>query len=180
MRKITLEAITRKLYSVVYYIINQHQYAHLSKTSRIYNPLKIQGKKNIQIHSNTTIGYKVWLEAGTQTGHTPHIEVLQGATIGNFNHIYATKSIILEKNVLTADRVYISDNLHSFENIESFRDIKSFTNPETPSQFALQTHAPILDYADDLMLHLLCRQGLTLTLSPRYDIDRPNKTIYLI
>ena len=118
MRKITLETITRKLYSIVYYIINQHQYAHLSKTSHIYKPLKIQGKKNIHIHSNTTIGYKAWLEAGAQTGHTPYIEVHQGATIGNFNHIYATKSIIIEKNVLTADRVYISDNLHSFENVK--------------------------------------------------------------
>ena len=41
----------------------------------------------------------------------------EGTNIGHFNHIYATKSIIIGKKVLTADKVYISDNLHSYENI---------------------------------------------------------------
>jgi acetyltransferase-like isoleucine patch superfamily enzyme len=40
-----------------------------------------------------------------------------GSCIGNFNHIYATKSIVIGKNVLTADKVYISDNLHGYEDI---------------------------------------------------------------
>jgi len=42
-----------------------------------------------------------------------------GCVIGHFNHIYATKSIILHKNVLTADKVYISDNLHNYEDINT-------------------------------------------------------------
>lgn len=41
-----------------------------------------------------------------------------GCSIGHFNEIYATKSIVIEDNVLTADRVYISDNLHGYENPE--------------------------------------------------------------
>jgi acetyltransferase-like isoleucine patch superfamily enzyme len=40
-----------------------------------------------------------------------------GTNIGNFNHIYATRSIIIGENVLTADKVYISDNLHGYEDI---------------------------------------------------------------
>ena len=42
-----------------------------------------------------------------------------GCIIGNFNHIFATHSIIIHRNVLTADKVYISDNLHGYENIEA-------------------------------------------------------------
>ena len=45
------------------------------------------------------------------------LEIKDGVNIGHFNHIYATKSIIIEENVLTADRVYISDNLHCYEDI---------------------------------------------------------------
>ena len=41
-----------------------------------------------------------------------------GCVIGHFNHIYATKSIVLHKNVLTADRVYISDNMHGYEDVK--------------------------------------------------------------
>ena len=40
-----------------------------------------------------------------------------GTIIGNFNHIFATKKIVIHKDVLTADKVYISDNLHGYENI---------------------------------------------------------------
>ena len=46
------------------------------------------------------------------------VNVFQAKTIGHFNHIYATRSIILHKNVLTADKVYISDNMHGYENVE--------------------------------------------------------------
>lgn len=85
--------------------------------SKIENPLKIDGKKNIHIGNRTCISYKTWLAAIPLTGEkTCELIIEDSCMIGHFNHIYATKSIHLHKGVLTADKVYISDNLHGYEN----------------------------------------------------------------
>ncbi len=87
--------------------------------SVIVKPLKINGSKNMQIGDGVTVEYKTWLAARPLTGMgTCHLVIEDGCTIGHFNHIYATNSVVLHKNVLTADKVYISDNLHGYENIE--------------------------------------------------------------
>lgn len=89
--------------------------SHFGK-SIIVKPLRIEGE-NIFIGDNVYIQYKTWLEARPLTGEKKaYLEIQDGCVIGNFNEIYATKRIILEKDVLTADRVYISDNLHGYEN----------------------------------------------------------------
>lgn len=89
---------------------------HFGNKSVIQKPLIVSGK-NIWIGSNVTIQYKSWIECNPLTGEqNPELRIEDGCTIGHFNEIYATKSIVLEKNVLTADRVYISDNLHGYEN----------------------------------------------------------------
>lgn len=86
--------------------------------SQIVSPLSLDGKGNISIGDNVYVGYKTWLAALPLTGEKQCcMELLDGVTIGHFNHIYATKKIILEKDVLTADRVYISDNLHGYADI---------------------------------------------------------------
>lgn len=86
--------------------------------SRIVSPLSLDGKENIVIRNRVYIGYKTWLAALPLTGAKECVLELQdGVIIGHFNHIYATKKIVLERNVLTADRVYISDNLHGYEDI---------------------------------------------------------------
>lgn len=84
--------------------------------SDLRRPLHIDCPKNIFL-GNISIGYKVWLAANPLTGAEAKLIIEDGCTIGNFNHIYATQSIILHKNVLTADKVYISDNLHGYEDI---------------------------------------------------------------
>ena len=90
----------------------------LGKGSRVVSPLHIDGKENISIGDRVYVGYKTWLAALPLTGEKSCLLELQdGATIGHFNHIYATKKIVLEKDVLTADRVYISDNLHGYSDI---------------------------------------------------------------
>ena len=62
---------------------------------------------------------RIWLEANPLTGEgKAEIKIGDHCTIGHFNEIYATKSIIIEDKVLTADRVYISDNLHGYERFE--------------------------------------------------------------
>lgn len=86
--------------------------------SQLVSPLSLEGKKNISIGNKVYVGYKTWLAALPLTGEKSCLLELQdGVTIGHFNHIYATKKIILEKDVLTADRVYISDNLHGYSDI---------------------------------------------------------------
>lgn len=87
-------------------------------SSSIISPLKIDGGNNIKVGKHVLVSYKSWLAALPLTGEkTCLLELQDGVTIGHFNHIYATKKVILEKNVLTADKVYISDNLHGYEDI---------------------------------------------------------------
>lgn len=88
-------------------------------SSYIGKPLRIDGGKNIYIGKNVSIKYKSWIASTPLKGENESQLVFEdGCIIGHFNHIYATKSIILHKNVLTADKVYISDNLHGYENLE--------------------------------------------------------------
>lgn len=91
----------------------------LGRHSYINSALKITGPQNIFIGNSTYIGYKAWLAGDADNGNgTCKLEIGNHVSIGNFNHIYATQSIIIEDSVLTADKVYISDNLHSYEDIQ--------------------------------------------------------------
>ena len=86
--------------------------------SIVHSPLRIDGAKKISIGNRVNIAYKTWLAANPLTGFKDcKLEIRDGCNIGNFNHIYATKSIIIHKNVLTADKVYVSDNLHGYEDV---------------------------------------------------------------
>lgn len=87
-------------------------------SSVIHSPLRLDGCKNIKIGCKVTVQYKTWLAALPLTGEDScFLELQDGVTIGHFNHIFATKRIVIEKNVLTADKVYISDNLHQYTDI---------------------------------------------------------------
>ena len=110
--------IKNSLYSKFYRLIYKRSFNSFGTNSNIIFPLNINGVKNIKIGSNVNISYKTWLAALPHTGENKcELIIGDGCRIGNFNHIYATKSIQIGKNVLTADKVYISDNLHSYENI---------------------------------------------------------------
>lgn len=95
------------------------RFASFGSSSSFQSPLRIDGPENIVIGNNVTIQYKTWLGALPLTESSEKAELIieDGSVIGNFNHIFATKSIVIHKNVLTADKVYISDNLHSYEDI---------------------------------------------------------------
>lgn len=84
--------------------------------SKIKDPMKIEGFKRITIGRNTIIGYNSWIASMPLTGSESIIKIGNNCNIGNINHIYSTKSIIIEDNVLTADKVYISDNQHTYDN----------------------------------------------------------------
>ena len=91
---------------------------HLGKSVIIKSPLCLNLKRNISIGDYTIIGYKTWLGATPSTGHMNCcLSIGPNCSIGNFNHIYATQSVIIGPSVLTADKVYISDNIHGYEEI---------------------------------------------------------------
>jgi acetyltransferase-like isoleucine patch superfamily enzyme len=101
-----------------WYFINKGEFKALGKKSYIDDSLHIMGKKNISLSNNVFVGYKSWLAAIPHTNsQVCELLIGSGTRIGNFNHIYATRSIIIGNNVLTADKVYISDNMHNYEDI---------------------------------------------------------------
>lgn len=110
--------ILNKIKNTYNYYRVKFKVGKIGRGSVIISPLRLNGK-GIKIGNNSKIQYKCWLEANPLTGEQ-NAELIIGdrCTIGHYNEIYSTKSIILEDNVLTADRVYISDNLHGYENPE--------------------------------------------------------------
>jgi acetyltransferase-like isoleucine patch superfamily enzyme len=107
-------ALLKKILKKYYYSLIFKKY---SSDSKIINPLMIEGAENISIGKNVTIQYNTRIAAMPHTGaELCQLIIGDGAYIGCFNHIYATKSIIIESNVLIADRVYISDNIHDYSN----------------------------------------------------------------
>ncbi len=106
-----------KIYKIISNPLYKFFFKGYGENVLIYKPLKIQGFKNIEIGNNVIIQYKTWLAANRLTGFNCSLKIGDGTNIGNFNHIFATRSITIGKNVLTADKVYISDNLHSYKNI---------------------------------------------------------------
>lgn len=113
-----IRKITNGIYIRIFKLLFASQFKQFGTKAAIFQPLKIDGKKNISIGNKVIIQYKTWLAAVPLTGaENCDLIIEDGACIGNFNHIYATKSIVIGKNVLTADRVYMTDNLHSYNNI---------------------------------------------------------------
>lgn len=110
--------IYRGIGYLIYYILNFNKFGYLGFPPRIIKPLQIDGKKNIFISKNTIIAEGSWIAAMPINDEVKSRLVIgKGCRLGHFNHIYASKSIVIEDSVLTADRVYISDNLHEYEDI---------------------------------------------------------------
>lgn len=108
-----------RYYTSVFYYRHLYinKFFHLGIKSVINCPLKIDGANNISIGNRVTINYRTWLAAMPIGDTSCLLEIGNGTIIGNYNHIYATKKIIIGEKVLTADKVYISDNMHGYENI---------------------------------------------------------------
>lgn len=109
----------KALWRAILYLINKSRYGSISYSSHISSPLRINGAKNIYLDANVEIHYKAWLGATSSTGLSTQLVIRRGSIIGDFAHIYATHSIIIEEDVLIANFVYISDNLHSFTDIKT-------------------------------------------------------------
>lgn len=96
---------------------NKYRFGHFGHRSSIKSSLRIDCPKNIYVGNDVCVGYKSWLASVPLTSEKSELIIEEGCVLGNFNHIYATSSIIIHKHVLTADKVYISDNLHGYEDV---------------------------------------------------------------
>ena len=93
-------------------------FGFIGEGSSIIHPLRISHGKNIYIGKEVEVHNLCWLAANPLTGNDKcQLIIDDGCVIGDFCHIYATKSIIIHKNVLFANGVYVSDNSHGFLNI---------------------------------------------------------------
>lgn len=66
---------------------------------------------------NSIVKNYTWLIALKIDEYDPELIIGEGSSIGEFNHISASRKVVFGKNVLTAHRVYISDNTHGYEDI---------------------------------------------------------------
>lgn len=113
-----LKRISNKFKIILFKALYKNKFRAFGKKSSILSPINIEGIQNISIGSDVYVALNSWLAAVSHTNSSKcELLIDSGSRIGNYNHIYATKSIIIEKNVLTADKVYISDNLHSYTDI---------------------------------------------------------------
>lgn len=112
--------IKLRLWIFLYSLFNKRYFGSFGRRVAIVQPLKIEGKKNIYLGDQVHIANYAWLAALPLTGEKEvRLEIGSGTSIGHFNHIYATKSIVIGEEVLTADKVYISDNQHNYKNVSS-------------------------------------------------------------
>ena len=85
--------------------------------TRVISPIAIEGSANISLGDNVIVAAHSCLAAVPLSGSKScQLKINDGCRIGRFNHIYATKSIVLGNDVLTANNVYISDNSHNYDN----------------------------------------------------------------
>ena len=85
------------------------------RTSLVF-PIGIEGPENIVLGDDVYVGFNAYLAAKALTGgQSCLLEIGSGTKIGRFNHIYATRRIIIGSKVLTANGVYISDNQHGYQ-----------------------------------------------------------------
>ncbi|MEG2761283.1 MAG: acyltransferase, partial [Mucinivorans sp.] len=96
------------------------RYGFLARSAVLIKLLRVDGAHNIHIESGVVVQPGTWLAAValTSADHC-RLEIKQNAIIGNFNHIYATRSIVIESEVLIADKVYISDCAHEYRDVQT-------------------------------------------------------------
>ena len=108
-----INAMHAKLFALLF----SHKFAHFGSRTRIVRPVAIEGPENIHLADHIYVAAHSCLAAKPLTGTNEcRLEIGKGSSIGRFNHIYATRRVVLGDHVLTANGVYISDNLHGYRN----------------------------------------------------------------
>ncbi len=115
---LTLFRIRNNLFARLFALLFSRRFRRYGRGTRLVLPLGIEGIGNISLGDDVYIGYRTSLAAVAHTGSpTCSLEIGSGTNLGAFNHVYATRSVVIGANVLTANGVYISDNLHGYEDV---------------------------------------------------------------
>jgi len=115
-----MSKVIKKIRHIFYYLINNKKFRQLTYTTDIHPGVRVDGAANIILGDHTIVQRYSWLGAMPLSGENDCIlEIGDGTVVGNFNHIYATKRIMIGKNVLFADRVYVSDCAHNYEDVKT-------------------------------------------------------------
>lgn len=94
----------------------KHRFGAWGAGSLILAPVAIEGEARIHLGHGVLVAAGTCLAANPLTGHADcTLTIGDGCRIGRFNHIYATRQVVLGNRVLTANGVYISDNLHGYQ-----------------------------------------------------------------
>lgn len=98
----TISCIKNYFFKVSGYYYYQLLFEHFGRCFRVVSFPAINGALNIRIGEGVYVGDKSWLAALPLTGEKECLLKLhEGVSIECFNHIYAIKSIVIEKNMLT-------------------------------------------------------------------------------
>lgn len=107
------------LYSRLFRLLYARRFARWGQSTHLLFPTGVDGAENIALGDDVYIAHASYLAAVPHTGASDcRLEIGSGSRIGKFNHIYATRKVVLEPNVLTANGVYISDNLHEYRDVQ--------------------------------------------------------------
>jgi acetyltransferase-like isoleucine patch superfamily enzyme len=111
--------IADAVYARGFRLLYARRFAAFGSATHVVFPAGIEGMENIRLGGDVYVARHSLLAAVAHTGSAGCLlQIGAGSRIGRFNHLYATRSVVLGAKVLTANGVYISDNLHGYRNPE--------------------------------------------------------------
>lgn len=115
-------------YASIFKLLFGRFFGAFGRGTKVLRPVGLEGVRNIHLGCDVVVGNQSLLAVKPlEPSISASLHISSGSRIGRFNHIYATRKIVLEERVLTANGVYISDNRHSYKN----PDIPVFEQPIT-------------------------------------------------
>ena len=116
-KRIPIMRVDAYIRAKLFYIVYRLFFKQLHWSSRIDSPASVEGAEFIAVGRRTLIAKHSAICASDVLHNSPTLEIGSDVKIGKFNHIYATKKIVIHNRVLTANNVYISDNQHDYSSI---------------------------------------------------------------
>ena len=106
-----------RIWFICFYILYGRRFKSLAFKSMLYPSVRVDGKEYISIADEAVIQRGGWLLALKIGDIAPDLQIGKNCAIGDFSHIVAVQSVVIEDNVLIANKVYISDNIHIFGDV---------------------------------------------------------------
>lgn len=107
--------LANALYARVFRWVYGWRFRAFGSGTSVVFPAGVESPGNIALGQRVYVGYQSYLAAVPLTGAAECLlQIGDGCSIGRFNHLYATRRVVLGQHVLTANGVYISDNLHGY------------------------------------------------------------------